>query len=32
RVMDRLTMDGGIWVEFTWGSYRKNVSHLRVIK
>lgn len=32
RVMDRLTMDGGIWVDFTWGSYRKNVSHLRVIK
>ncbi|HDJ1441630.1 DNA replication protein DnaC [Serratia rubidaea] len=32
RVMDRLTMDGGIWVNFTWGSYRKNVSHLRLIK
>ncbi|WP_172728747.1 ATP-binding protein [Kluyvera cryocrescens] len=32
RVMDRLTMDGGIWVNFTWGSYRKNVTHLRVVK
>lgn len=27
RVMDRLTMDGGMWVNFPWGSYRKNVSH-----
>jgi putative replication protein len=32
RVMDRLTMDSGIWVDFTWGSYRKNVTRLRVIK
>ncbi|ADO48097.1 ATP-binding protein [[Enterobacter] lignolyticus] len=32
RVMDRLTMDGGIWVNFTWSSYRKNVTHLRVVK
>ncbi|HDZ1288592.1 ATP-binding protein [Klebsiella pneumoniae] len=32
RVMDRLTMDGGIWVNFTWNSYRKNVTHLRVVK
>jgi putative replication protein len=32
RVMDRLTMDGGIWVPFTWGSFRKNVTHLRVVK
>ncbi|UMB78846.1 ATP-binding protein [Dickeya fangzhongdai] len=32
RAMDRLTMDNGIWVNFTWGSYRKNVTHLRVIK
>ncbi|MFP2467692.1 ATP-binding protein [Pseudescherichia vulneris] len=32
RVMDRLTMDGGIWVNFAWGSYRKNVTHLRVVK
>jgi len=32
RVMDRLQMDGGIWVNFDWGSYRKNVSHLRPVK
>lgn len=32
RVMDRLTMDGGIWVSFAWESYRKNVTHLRVVK
>lgn len=32
RVMDRLTMDSGIWVNFAWGSYRKNVSHLRLVK
>ncbi|WP_449567067.1 ATP-binding protein [Lelliottia nimipressuralis] len=28
RVMDRLTMDGGMWVNFDWGSFRKNVRHL----
>lgn len=32
RVMDRLSMDSGIWVDFPWVSYRKNVSHLRIIK
>jgi len=32
RVMDRLQMDGGIWVNFGWASYRKNVSHLRIAK
>lgn len=32
RVMDRLQMDGGIWVNFGWASYRKNVSHLRPVK
>lgn len=32
RVMDRLTMDNGVWVNFNWGSYRKNVSHLRIAK
>ena len=32
RVIDRLTMDNGIWVNFDWGSYRKNVSHLRAVK
>ncbi|MDU7382260.1 MAG: ATP-binding protein [Enterobacteriaceae bacterium] len=32
RAMDRLTMDNGIWVNFTWGSYRKNVTHLRIVK
>ncbi|ELZ4173952.1 DNA replication protein DnaC, partial [Salmonella enterica] len=25
-------MDGGIWVNFNWSSYRKNVSHLRPVK
>ncbi|EAC0946333.1 DNA replication protein DnaC, partial [Salmonella enterica subsp. enterica] len=25
-------MDGGMWVNFDWGSYRKNVSHLRIVK
>ncbi|WP_256865836.1 hypothetical protein, partial [Salmonella enterica] len=24
--------DGGMWVNFDWGSYRKNVSHLRIVK
>ncbi|ECI3469254.1 hypothetical protein ACK1PC_004590, partial [Salmonella enterica] len=23
---------GGMWVNFDWGSYRKNVSHLRIVK
>ncbi|MES0225583.1 ATP-binding protein [Citrobacter braakii] len=32
RVIDRLQMDGGMWVNFDWGSYRKKVSHLRVVK
>lgn len=32
RILDRLQMDGGMWVNFDWGSYRKNVSHLRVVK
>lgn len=32
RVMDRLQMDGGIWVNFDWESYRKNVSQLRPVK
>ncbi|HHA1989102.1 TPA: ATP-binding protein [Enterobacter hormaechei subsp. xiangfangensis] len=32
RVMDRLQMDGGNWVNFDWESYRKNVSHLRPVK
>jgi len=32
RVMDRLQRDGGMWVNFDWGSYRKNVSHLRIAK
>jgi len=32
RIMDRLQMDGGMWVNFDWGSYRKNVSHLRSVK
>ncbi|MFB1124040.1 ATP-binding protein [Escherichia coli] len=32
RVMDRLQMDGGIWVNFDWSSYRTKVSHLRPVK
>jgi len=32
RVMDRLQMDGGIWVNFDWENYRKNVSLLRPVK
>lgn len=32
RVIDRLRMDGGLWVNFDWGSYRGNVSHLRIVK
>lgn len=32
RVIDRLQMDGGMWVNFDWGSYRKNVSYLRIVK
>ncbi|ECI5248909.1 chromosome replication protein, partial [Salmonella enterica subsp. enterica] len=24
--------DGGMWVNFDWESYRKNVSHLRIVK
>ena len=32
RIIDRLTMDNGIWVNFDWASYRKNVSHLRTVE
>lgn len=32
RVIDRLKMDSGMWVNFDWRSYRANVSHLRVVK
>lgn len=32
RVIDRLRMDGGLWVNFDWGSYRGDVSHLRIVK
>lgn len=32
RIIDRLQMDGGMWVNFDWDSYRKNVRHLRVVK
>lgn len=32
RVIDRLQMDGGMWVNFDRGSYRKNVSHFRIVK
>ncbi|EAM3195592.1 DNA replication protein DnaC [Salmonella enterica] len=32
RVMDRMTMNGGRWVNFDWGSWRPNVSYLRAVK
>lgn len=32
RILDRLQMDSGIWVNFDWDSHRKNVHHLRVVK
>lgn len=32
RILDRLQMDGGMWVNFDWESYRGNVSHLRLVK
>ncbi|HBZ7600875.1 TPA: ATP-binding protein [Klebsiella pneumoniae] len=32
RVMDRLQMDGGMWVNFEWDSYRANVRHPRAVK
>lgn len=28
RIMDRLKIDSGIWVNFEWESYRHNVKHL----
>ncbi len=31
RIMDRMKMDGGLWVNFNWGSYRGRVTHLRVV-
>ncbi|ENY9582988.1 DNA replication protein DnaC, partial [Escherichia coli] len=32
RVMDRMTMNGGRWVNFNWESWRPNVSNMRVVK
>lgn len=32
RILDRLQMDGGMWVNFDWDSYRPKVSHLRIVK
>ncbi|EIV4651304.1 DNA replication protein DnaC, partial [Shigella flexneri] len=32
RVMDRMVMKGGRWVNFNWESWRPNVSHSRVVK
>ncbi|HCR6635390.1 TPA: ATP-binding protein, partial [Shigella flexneri] len=32
RVMDRMVMNGGRWVNFNWESWRPNVSHSRVVK
>ncbi|QPT15214.1 ATP-binding protein [Serratia rubidaea] len=31
RIMDRMKMDGGLWVNFNWGSYRGRVSKLRAV-
>ena len=32
RVVDRLKMDKGMWVNFAWESYRNKVTHLRLVK
>lgn len=32
RILDRLQMDGGMWVNFDWDSHRPKVSHLRIVK
>lgn len=32
RVVDRLKMDSGMWVNFAWESYRNRVSSLRLVK
>lgn len=32
RVIDRLQMDNGMWVNFDWDSFRKNVSHSKNMK
>lgn len=32
RVMDRMVMNGGRWVNFNWESWRSNVRHLGVVK
>jgi DNA replication protein DnaC len=26
RIMDRMTMDGGMWINFDWPSYRRSVK------
>lgn len=31
RVVDRLKMDKGMWVNFTWESYRNKVSYMRLV-
>lgn len=31
RIMDRMQMDNGLWVNFDWASYRRRVSHLRPV-
>lgn len=31
RIMDRMQMDNGLWVNFDWTSYRRRVSHLRPV-
>lgn len=31
RIMDRLKMDSGIWVNFDWESYRSKVKHLNLV-
>lgn len=32
RILDRLQMDNGQWINFDWGSYRSKVSHLSYAK
>ncbi|ECN9102945.1 DNA replication protein DnaC, partial [Salmonella enterica subsp. enterica serovar Typhimurium] len=32
RVMDRMTMNGGRWVNFDWGSWRPNINQIGVVE
>ncbi|ECY5270641.1 DNA replication protein DnaC, partial [Salmonella enterica subsp. enterica serovar Typhimurium] len=30
--MDRMTMNGGRWVNFDWGSWRPNINQIGVVE